>query len=242
METFLDISNFDTQVFVALQMTEIFSTHELEQLQFNDIIIPETRDINDPYEIFFDKLFHSDNRLQLVDLITHTNNRPERCMDIRIYKTNTIEIILKCDFDKKFPVYISDITCLAINYSKYGIHSARSYNMAKLSENFVSIAVEMSSQKHSIENCSQMIEYLAIVGDDPNNDIFLSYHYLKQFNKGNCSYVISIHNPQMLKFTLYNSDRRSTEYIFVPRDRIGIAILTDICQRILKAYKEEKKK
>ena len=95
METFLDISDFNNQVFVALQMAEIFTAHELEQLQFNDIIIPETRDINDPFEIFFDKLFQSDNRIQLVDLIANSNNRHERCMDIRIYKTNMIEIITK---------------------------------------------------------------------------------------------------------------------------------------------------
>ena len=90
MEKFLDISDFNNQVFIALQMSEIFSTHELEQFQFNSIIIPETRDLNDPFEIFFDRIFQSNNRIQLVDLITHINNRPERCIDIRIKKTNTI--------------------------------------------------------------------------------------------------------------------------------------------------------
>ena len=235
METFLDISNFDNQVFIALQMAEIFTTHELLQLQLNSIIVPETRDINDPFEIFFDKIFQSNNRIQLVDLITHINNRPERCMDLRIYKTNMIGIIIKCEFNTKFPIYVSDISCLAINYIKYGVPSTRSYNMTKLAETFTRIAAEMS-KKGSIDNCNEMIEYLSLIIDDVDNDIYTSYHYLKQFNKGICSYTITIHNPQMLKFTLYNTDKRSTEYIFVPRNRIGLIILIDICQNIIKQY------
>lgn len=233
MEKFLDISDFNNQVFIALQMSEIFSIHELEQFQFNSIIIPETRDLNDPFEIFFDRIFQSNNRIQLVDLITHINNRPERCIDIRIKKTNTIEIIIKCDFNTKVPIYVSDIACLAINYIKYGIKSSRTYNMTKLAENFTKVAAEISSQKNSIENCKSMIEYLVLVQNNEHEDIFVNYHYLKQFNKGNCSYTLMIHNPQMLKFVLYNIDWKQTEYIFVPRDKIGIAILLDICSRIM---------
>ena len=78
-----------------------------------------------------------------------------------------------------------------------------------------------------------MIEYLVLVQNDEHEDIFMTYHYLKQFNKGNCSYTLMIHNPQMLKFVLYNIDWKQTEYIFVPRDKIGIAILLDICTKIM---------
>lgn len=239
METFLDISDFNNQVFVALQMAEIFTAHELEQLQFNDIIIPETRDINDPFEIFFDKLFQSDNRIQLVDLIANSNNRHERCMDIRIYKTNMIEIIIKCNFNTKFAIYVSDITCLAINYIKYGIQSSRSYNMAKLADNFTNIAVEISSNKNSMDNCRAMLKHLTTIMNDTNDDIYKNFHYLKQFTKGNCSYNITVHNPQMLKFTLFNIDRRSSEYIFVPRTNIGVTILIGICKQIIEKYESK---
>jgi hypothetical protein len=239
METFLDISDFDNQVFIALQMSEIFSAQELEQLQFNSIIIPPRRDINDQFEIFFDKIFQSNNRFQLVDMITHVNNRPERCIDIRIHKTNKIEIIIKCDFDMNVPTFTSDIVCLAINYIKYGIKSSRTYNMNKLAENFVKIAYEISSQKNSIENCKSMIAYLLKAQNDDHDEIYHNQHYLKQFDKGNCSYTLMIHSPQMLKFILYNKDWKETEYIFIPKSKIGIIILLDICNKILN-YKQNK--
>lgn len=234
METFLDITNYETQVFIAFGMTELFTAEELEQLQFNSIIIPNTRDINDTFEIFFDRIFQSNNRFQLVDIITNLNNRPERCIDIRIYKANQVEVIIKCDFNKKFPIYISSIVCLAINYIKYGVKVNKTYNMSKLAENFSAIAAELSSQKNSIENCNSFIKYLSSVND--NDDIFVSYHFIKQFNKGNCSYTLSLYSPEMLKLTLYNIDKFKTEYIFVPRNKIGTTILLDIFNRIINCY------
>ena len=236
MESFYDLSEYMNQVFLGFKIAEIFTVVELEQIQCNIINFADTRDINDPFEFIYDRLFKSNNRFQIVDLITNINNHHERCIDIRMKKNYNIETIVKCIFDKKFNIYLSNAVCLAINYLKYGTFEDKKYSAMIMAAKYATLAEALSCDGSSIENCKRLIEYLTIMNDE-SSDIYTNYHFIKEFNEGNCTYTISIVNPTMLKFSVFNIDKLKAEYIFIPRNKTGLEILMYIGESILQNYR-----
>ena len=222
MNEYIDISVLKGQQIVINKFAEFYLIEELEQIKFDNIEITDSeQDIN----IIYDKLFDTDKRLQILDIILENS----RYIDIRMCKGKSIQTDIKCAYNDQIVNNMHIILAYTIDFIKYKDPYDTMLNMHNIANNYAIRLMHLDKQwiKH-LDELKFITDYVST-----NEEILTNDSIYKRLPVGNCIYELKIINKKIFRLCAYNLDTNLKEYLLLKRDKVGLSTICLIFDKIV---------
>jgi len=226
MNKYIDISVLKGQQIVINKFAEFYLIEELEQIKFDNIVIPDSEKET---TTIYDKFFETDHRLQILDIILQDT----RYIDIRMSRGKSIQTDIKCTYNDQIVNNLFIIQAYSINFIKYKDPYDDIMNNHNIVNNFALKLIHLNKDTYKyIDHMKFITDYVST-----NEDILTDDKIYKRLPVGNCVYELKIINKKIFRLCAYNLDTDQKEYILLKRDKVGLSTICLVFDRIVQLKK-----
>lgn len=222
MNEYIDISVLKGQQIVINKFAEFYLIEELEQIKFDNIVIPDSEKET---TTIYEKSFETDHKLQILDIILADT----RYIDIRMSKNKSIQTDIKCTYNDQVVNNLFIIQAYSINFMKYKDPYDTMLNMHNIANNYAIKLMHLDRQwiKH-LDELKFITDYVST-----NEEILTNDAIYKRLPVGNCIYELKILNKKIFRLCAYNLDTNLKEYLLLKRDKVGLSTICLIFDKIV---------
>jgi hypothetical protein len=222
MNDYIDISVLKGQQIVINKFAEFYLIEELEQIKFDNIVIPDSEKET---TTIYEKSFETDHKLQILDIILADT----RYIDIRMSKDKSIQTDIKCTYNDQIVNNLFIIQAYSINFIKYRDPYDTMLNMHNIANNYAIKLMHLDRQwiKH-LDELKFITDYVST-----NEEILTNDAIYKRLPVGNCVYELKILNKKIFRLCAYNLDTNLKEYLLLKRDKVGLSTICLIFDKIV---------
>ena len=222
MNDYIDISVLKGQQIVINKFAEFYLIEELEQIKFDNIVIPDSEKET---TTIYEKSFETDHKLQILDIILADT----RYIDIRMSKDKSIQTDIKCTYNDQVVNNLFIIQAYSINFIKYKDPYDTMLNMHNIANNYAIKLMHLDRQwiKH-LDELKFITDYVST-----NEEILTNDAIYKRLPVGNCIYELKILNKKIFRLCAYNLDTNLKEYLLLKRDKVGLSTICLIFDKIV---------
>lgn len=231
-KSYLDMSLLKNQNCIAVKLSHFFTVEELEQIDFTGVDIAKSkRNLSKTTTIAYEKEFkESHTSIALIDTLLIDVYPVSRYLDLRIIKDNNFQMDFRCQYSKKINSYLNIIISKAINFSKYRNKQDIVFIKGHILDNFAA-AITKVLTLNGLKEIRFVSEYI-----NSDNSIFAEKDYKFEFIVEENTFCISA-NQDLIKF-MFSSGTES-DYIYFIKNKIGIASISLIIEKAIKAKQKE---
>lgn len=202
---------------------------ELEEIDLSNINYPTKRNISKPVEVLYKITFDSNIKLEILDIIQSNQYTVNRFTCIRVFKDdNAIQLDIKCKYNKKNIHYLNIILAKAINFAQYKNIGDIKISQSVIINNFAKRVLSIISKEVASE-INFLLNILLSNDEFIKNDDF-DYSY----GIGDISMELCIKNKNIIKFSVHNSAKNKTEYMYFCLNKVGISNILLVADKIIK--------